>query len=122
MTPEAQIIPLWPRWTASIGLMRHRKIQVRTQCRRCGVLMRADLSDLAGRYGANMCLIDRQERCRMVGCDGAAFYLATLRYGGPWHRLLADPRLIEGLDRWTVSDSAGCAAAVRIVAHGRPSP
>lgn len=23
-------------WTASIGLMHHRKIQVRTQCRRCG--------------------------------------------------------------------------------------
>jgi len=92
--------------------MRHRKIQVRTRCRRCDVLMRSDLSDLAGRYGANMCLIDRQERCRMVGCDGAAFYLATPRYGGPWHILLADPRLMKGLD---LGAASGSAAALRIL-------
>lgn len=34
----------------------------------------------------------------MVGCDGAAFYLAARRLGTDWRVLLADPVLREGLD------------------------
>jgi len=53
--------------------MQRLQIQVRTQCRRCGALMRADLDELVARYGGSASLVDRQERCRMVACDGAAF-------------------------------------------------
>ena len=42
--------------------------------------MRADLDELVARYGGNAALIDRQERCRMVACDGATFYLAAGKY------------------------------------------
>lgn len=97
MTDTARIIALWPRWTSSVDAMQRLQIQVRTQCRRCGALMRADLDELVARYGGNASLIDRQERCRMVACDGATFYLAARRYGGPWRVLLDDAALREGL-------------------------
>ncbi|WP_458752594.1 hypothetical protein [Sphingobium xenophagum] len=74
--------------------------------------MRADLDDLAGRYGVHGSLFDRQERCRMVACDGAAFYLAARHYGGPWHILLGDPALRAGLD----------AGPEPLIANGLPLP
>ena len=97
MTDTARIIALWPRWTSSVGEMRRLQIQVRTQCRRCGALMRTDLDELLARYGGSASLIDRQERCRMVACDGATFYLAARRYGGPWQILLDAGALRDGL-------------------------
>src|SRR3546814_12596173 len=51
MTDTARIIALWPRWTSSVGGMQRLQILVRTQCRRCGALMRADLDELVARYG-----------------------------------------------------------------------
>ncbi len=92
--------------------MQRLQIQVRTQCRRCGALMRADLDELVARYGGNASLIDRQERCRMVACDGATFYLAARRYGGPWHILVGDAALRDGLSL--------CPPAH--LALGRPAP
>ena len=112
MTDTARIIALWPRWTLSVGAMQRLQIQVRTQCRRCGALMRADLDDLVARYGGNASLIDRQERCRMVACDGATFYLAARRYGGPWRILIDDVALRDGLSL--------CPPAH--LALGRPAP
>src|SRR3546814_18045810 len=76
--------------------MQRLQILVRTQCRRCGALMRADLDELVARYGGSASLIDRQERCRMVAWDGATFYLAAQRYGGPWRVLLEHAALREG--------------------------
>src|SRR3546814_16417878 len=96
MTDTARIIALWPRWTSSVGAMQRLQIQVRTQCRRCGALMRADVDELVARYGGNASLIDRQERCRMVACDGATFYLAARRYGCPWRILIDDAALRDG--------------------------
>ncbi|WP_336975146.1 hypothetical protein [Sphingobium aromaticiconvertens] len=112
MTDTARIIALWPRWTSSVDAMQRLQIQVRTQCRRCGALMRADLDELVARYGGNASLIDRQERCRMVACDGATFYLASRRYGGPWRVLLDDAALREGL---TICPPAH-------LARGQPAP
>src|SRR3546814_3575692 len=97
MTDTARIIALGPRGTSSVGGMQRLQILVRTQCRRCGALMRADLDELVARYGGSASLIDRQERCRMVAGDGATFYLAAPRYGGPWRVLLDDAALREGL-------------------------
>jgi hypothetical protein len=112
MTDTARIIALWPRWTSSVGAMQRLQIQVRTQCRRCGALMRADLDELVARYGDSASLIDRQERCRMVACDGAAFYLAARRHGGPWRILLDAAALRDGLSL--------CPPAH--LALGRPAP
>ena len=92
--------------------MQQLQIQVCTQCRRCGALMRADLDELVARYGGNAALIDRQERCRMVACDGATFDLAARRYGGPWRILVDDAALRDGLSL--------CPPAH--LAHGRPTP
>lgn len=92
--------------------MQQLQIQVRTQCRRCGALMRADLDELVARYGGSASLIDRQERCRMVACDGATFYLVARRYGDPWRILLDAAALRNGLGL--------CPPAH--LAHGRPAP
>jgi hypothetical protein len=59
--------------------------------------MREDVGALIGLHGAGASLIDRQARCRMVGCDGAAYYLAARSYDRPWHILLQDERLRAGL-------------------------
>lgn len=77
--------------------MKMSNILVRSQCRRCGALMRVDLADLIARHGAGGSLIDAQERCRMVACDGAAFYLAARTYGAPWRMLLESAALQEGI-------------------------
>ncbi|MEG8221814.1 hypothetical protein OSJ57_14430 [Sphingomonas sp. HH69] len=112
MTDTARIIALWPSWTSSVGAMQRLQVQVRTQCRRCGALMRADLDELVARYGGSTSLIDRQERCRMVACDGATFYLAARRYGRPWRILVDDAALRDGLSL--------CPPAH--LALGRPAP
>lgn len=88
---------LWPTWTRTVGAMSKRNILVRSQCRRCGALMRVDPGDLVARYGAGWSLIDTQERCRMVACDGAAYYLAARNYGAPWRVLLEDAELKDSI-------------------------
>ena len=97
MTSSATLFRLAPAWTASLQAMRLRQILVRSQCRRCGALMREDVDALIGLHGAGASLIDRQARCRMVGCDGAAYYLAARGHDRPWHILLHDERLRAGL-------------------------
>ncbi|WP_256215319.1 hypothetical protein [Sphingobium sp. AP50] len=94
----AKIEPLWPRWAKTVGVMLQRNILLRSQCRRCGTLMRVEPADLVARHGAGWSPIDHQERCRMVGCDGASYYLAARRIDTAWRVLLADPALIQGLD------------------------
>lgn len=59
--------------------------------------MREDVDALSGLHGTGASLIDRQARCRMVGCDGAAYYLAARSFDRPWHILLHDERLRAGL-------------------------
>src|SRR3546814_12897423 len=77
--------------------MQRLQMHVRTQCRRFGARRRVDMDELVARYGGSASLIERQERCRMVACDGATFYRAAQRYGGPWRVLRDDAALREGL-------------------------
>jgi len=90
---------LWPTWTRTVGAMNARNILVRSQCRRCGALMRVDLADMVARHGAGWSLIDVQERCRMVACEGAAFYLAARTYGAPWRMLVESAEVREGMKK-----------------------
>lgn len=97
MDTRHPIIALWPRWTLTVGDMLKARVLVRTQCRRCGALMRVDLDEVAAHRGRSWSLIDCQERCRMVSCDGAAFYVAARGYGASWRTLLADRGVAEGI-------------------------
>ena len=109
----AALHTLWPNWTKTVGAMARRNILVRSQCRRCGALMRVDPADLIARYGAGWSLIDTQERCRMVACDGAAFYLAARTYGAPWRVLLEEAALRE-----TLGDGPAPVTAETLIASG----
>lgn len=86
----ATLFTLWPIWLRTIGVIHRRGILMRSQCRRCGALMRVDPADLIARHGPAWSPIDAQERCRMVACEGAAFYLAARAYGGQWRILIDD--------------------------------
>jgi len=99
MRPDAAIIAFMPAWTATLGAMRRHHVQLRSCCRRCGALTREELDTLICVHGEPASLIDRQRRCHMVGCDGAAYYLAARRYDGNWYRLLASDALRSGLDK-----------------------
>ncbi len=94
MKAGADIVPLWPRWMDSVGAMLRMKVLVRARCTQCGTLLRIELEDVVARHGPGYSLVDRLDRCRMVGCIGAAFYLVSRTYGGEWTTLLRDPGLL----------------------------
>lgn len=94
METGAGIIALWPRWMDSVGAMLRMNALVRSRCTRCGTLLRVELEDVVARYGPDHSLVDRLDRCRMVGCVGAAFYVVSRTYGRAWTTLLRDPALI----------------------------
>ncbi|WP_235904115.1 hypothetical protein [Sphingomonas carotinifaciens] len=82
----------------SAGEMHRMQALVRSRCATCGTLLRVDVADLVARHGPGYSLIDKLERCRMVGCSGSTFYLASRTYGGAWTLLLRDPALIASFE------------------------
>ncbi|WP_267347085.1 hypothetical protein [Sphingomonas sp. GM_Shp_2] len=98
METGADVIALWPGWMESAGEMRRMQVLVRARCAACGTLLRVDLDDVMARHGSRYSLVDKLERCRMVGCSGATFYVASRTYGQAWTTLLRDPMLVAGLD------------------------
>ena len=98
MTAGAEIIGLWPRWMDSAGTMLAIDALVRTRCTHCGTLLRVELEDVVARHGPNHSLVDRLDRCRMVGCVGATFYVASRSYGRAWTKLLRDPALVASFE------------------------
>lgn len=98
METGADIVALWPRWMDSAGEMLRMNALARTRCSKCGTLLRVELEDVVARHGSGYSLVDRLERCRMVGCIGSAFYLASRTYGREWTTLLRDPALIASFE------------------------
>jgi len=98
METAANIVTLWPRWMENAGEMQRMKALVRTRCCGCGTLMRAHLDDTVARHGPGYSLVDKLERCRMVGCISSTFYLASRTYGGQWTTLLRDPELMASFE------------------------
>lgn len=98
METGADIIALWPRWMESVGEMRRMQALVRSRCAACGTLLRVELADVVARHGLGASLVDRLERCRMVGCSGSTFFLASRTYGREWTVLLRDPALVASFE------------------------
>ncbi|WP_242187183.1 hypothetical protein [Sphingomonas sp. CARO-RG-8B-R24-01] len=57
-------------------------------------MIRIELEDIVARHGPAYSLVDKLERCRMVGCIGSTYYLAARTYGRKWTALLRDPQLV----------------------------
>lgn len=68
--------------------------KLRSRCCACGTLMRVDLGEMVARHGPGHGLIDRLDRCRMVGCAGSVFYLAARAHGQDWTMLVRDADLL----------------------------
>lgn len=94
METGADIVALWPRWMESAGTMLRMNAQVRSRCCKCGALLRVELEDVVARHGPGYSLVDKLERCRMVGCVGSTFYVTSRTYGRDWTTLLRNPALI----------------------------
>lgn len=71
---RAETIALRPRWMDRAAEMLRMSALVRFRCAKCGTLLRADI---VARHGGGVSLVDRMERCRIVGCAGSTFYLAS---------------------------------------------
>ncbi len=98
MDSGAEIIALWPRWMDSAGTMLRMNAQVRTRCSKCGTLLRVELEDIVARHGPGYSLVDKLERCRVVGCIGSTFYAVARTYGRNWTALLREPGLIASFE------------------------
>ena len=98
METDADIIALWPRWMDSAGAMLGMNALVRCRCAKCGTLLRVELADIVARHGPGYSLIDKLERCRMVGCAGTTVFLASRTYGREWTILLRDPALVASFE------------------------
>lgn len=72
-----------------------RQCLVRSQCRSCGIQHRIDAAVQALRFGASASPVDRLDRCAVVGCQGAAFYMVVRTYGRQWIVMVSgdDPRV-----------------------------
>ena len=98
METGADIVALWPRWMESAGTMLRMNALVRSRCAKCGMLLRVDLDAIVARFGASYSLVDRLDRCRVVGCVGSSFYLASRTYGREWTTLLRDAALVSSFE------------------------
>lgn len=98
MKTGADVITLAPRWMASAGALLKMNALVRSRCVKCGTLLRVELEDIVARHGPGWSLVDRLDRCRMIGCAGSTFYLASRTYGREWTTLVRDPELLASLD------------------------
>ena len=97
MAHTADIVPFWPAWTRTLDEMVRRLARARSRCRRCHTLLRVDLETLRQQRGGSACLINRTDRCAVVGCNGTVYYLSAPATGAVYHVLIGDPALLEGV-------------------------
>ena len=93
MTSVAMIDLLCPAWMRTVGDLRAQGALVRSTCCQCRTQLRVDLAAMLTVKGISWSLIDRLERCSVVGCGGSIYYQAARSYGRPWTILLRDPSL-----------------------------
>ncbi|MDE0877376.1 MAG: hypothetical protein OSB00_01750 [Sphingomonas bacterium] len=90
MTTHDQLLTHWPEWMRTAGALLRSNSLVRSRCSVCEALLRVDLAALAARHGPDWSLIDRRERCAVVGCAGSSVFLASWTYGRAWRELSSD--------------------------------
>lgn len=86
---------IFPNWSRTLGAMARRPLHVRSRCVGCGIQLRVDAAVLCAVHGPSAMLIDRIDRCAVVGCDGAIYYEVSLPFRQSWIRLVSKPALIE---------------------------
>lgn len=91
----AMVDRIFPNWSRTLGAMARRPLHVRSCCVGCGIQLRVEPKALAAVHGPAASLIDRIDRCAVVGCDGAVYYEVSLPFRQSWIRLVSKPALIE---------------------------
>lgn len=69
------------------------------RCRRCGIVLRADVRLLVKVWGPDGVLWGRQPHCPVWECDGRLEYHAQSIRGGTW-RSMASPAPQRVIDAW----------------------
>jgi hypothetical protein len=90
MADKPEVVKLIPRWMRSIGSIFSSNAQLRSECMKCGTVLREDPAALSARHGLGTNFIGRRERCRVVGCSGVVRFWAARTYGQAWTALEGD--------------------------------
>ena len=72
----------------TVGAMAAGGVEVRAGCRTCSLVVRFSPAMLAAYHGAEFSLINREAKCRQVGCGGRVFFMANGR--GRFESLMLD--------------------------------
>ena len=75
--------------------MAQRPLHVRSRCLGCGIQLRVDPKAMAAALGPGASLIDRTDRCSVVGCQDPIYYEVSLPFRQSWIRLVRNSEMIE---------------------------
>lgn len=81
-------VQLIPVWQSNLINMHRYKTRVRCSCRKCNVTLEVNVRLLMAYHGEHYSLIDKIARCRVVGCGGEVFFLASAGEASPYRPLL----------------------------------
>ena len=72
----------------TVGAMVAGDVEVRAWCRTCSLVLKVSPAMLGAYHGSDFSLINREARCRQVGCKGTVFFMANGR--GQFERLMLE--------------------------------
>jgi hypothetical protein len=68
---------IMPKCFATLDGMVEERVRVRSWCRKCGTVLEVSPTLLMAYHGPDFSLVEREDPCCCVGCDGVVFYLAN---------------------------------------------
>ncbi|WP_206245858.1 hypothetical protein [Novosphingobium terrae] len=74
-------LKIFPKWTLNLGALHANKAYVRSQCDTCGIQHRVNVAEQILLHGPGATLIDRLDRCTIVGCRGTVFFTSASGIG-----------------------------------------
>ncbi|RKR02693.1 hypothetical protein [Maricaulis maris] len=84
---RANISPIWLEAYRTFDEIERRGLALRLTCRKCDIILSADLAVLIWSQGRAASPIDLHPRCKRWGCDGRMFFQAQV--GTVWRPLIS---------------------------------
>lgn len=97
--PDRLKSPPMAETAITLAEMHLERWQLQASCRRCGVILRADLGMLIRVHGPDAIWWGRRPKCPVWDCGGELRYAARSVNGGTWVSL-ADPAPARVVERW----------------------
>lgn len=72
---KGRIGRIMPSYVQSVGRMRDEQVRVAAVCEKCRQWFKVDLEAIICLRGEDYSLVDQRGPCRVLDCDGLAFFL-----------------------------------------------